>query len=88
MSLHDEVEEFRRFLDGIEIQGYPKRETELVQLRALIERYPEEARQIITGETWQHGCSKIENSGASDGLPRLAPVCHCRHRTSGGGTGC
>lgn len=50
MSLRDEVEAFRRFLDGIEIQGYPKRETELARLRELIERYPNEARAMLTGD--------------------------------------
>ena len=41
------LRDMRQTLDEAEIVGYPKRHSELIQLRALIERYPTEAREII-----------------------------------------
>lgn len=41
------AEEFRNFLNEVEIQGYPKRSTELQRLHELICRYPDEAREMI-----------------------------------------
>jgi hypothetical protein len=47
--LADQLDDFRRTLDSIEIVGFPKPATEHAQLAELIERYPEQARALLRG---------------------------------------
>lgn len=42
-----QLNEFERMLASVEIAGYPKRETELAMLRALLDRYPDEAAAML-----------------------------------------
>ena len=41
------LRDMRQTLDEVEIVGYPKRHSELIQLRHLLEQYPTEAREIL-----------------------------------------
>lgn len=47
MSYDQELREFRRILDEMTIVGHPRRDAELAELRRLIERYPDEAREMF-----------------------------------------
>ena len=49
MSYDQELTEFRRILDEMTVVGHLRRDAELAELHRLIERYPDEARQIFAG---------------------------------------
>ncbi|GAA4628703.1 hypothetical protein GCM10023196_046150 [Actinoallomurus vinaceus] len=46
MSYDQELTEFRRILDEMTVVGHLRRDAEIAELHRLIQRYPDEAREI------------------------------------------
>lgn len=47
MSLGDDLADFRRTLDELEVVGYPTRAVQLAELERLIKLFPDEARALL-----------------------------------------
>ena len=70
------LRDMRQTLNELEIVGYPKRHPELIQLRDLLERYPTEAREILTqlNKTTDPREADTEGDGPADASAGSPPT--------------